>query len=314
MFEQLQSLDAVSINFNAAGIRTVNIILAVIMFGVALGIKPQIFKDIFSKPKSVIVGLFLQWIGLPALTFLFIMLLNDHITPMVAMGMILVASCPGGNISNFMSSFSKANVELSVSMTAITTCCAAFVTPINFAFWGGLYYNMSSVDMAGVPELNIGFLQMFKEVLLLIGVPVVLGLLFAHYFPKITKKITTPFQYLSLAFFIAMIVIAFSQNFQIFIDHILFIFFIVLCHNFLALSLGFSGATLFKLPKRDRRSLTIEVGIQNSGLGLVLLFNPEIFPQTGVGGMLFITAWWGIWHIVSGLAVATIFRRKQLTE
>ena len=313
MFEQLLSLNEVSINFNAGGVKILNIVLAIIMFGVALGIKPITFKEVFTKPKSIITGLFLQWIGLPAVTFLLIFLLKDHITPMVALGMILVASCPGGNISNFMSSFSKGNTELSVSMTTITTIFAAIITPLNFATWGYFYQKMLNNNMMEVPKISISFMNMFSEVIVLIGIPIILGLAFVKFFPNTTKKIIKPFQWASLAFFVFMVVIAFAQNFQIFIDHIFYIFIIVLIHNFLALSLGFSGASLMRLPRRDKRSISIEVGIQNSGLALVLLFNPTIFPQEGIGGMLFITAWWGVWHIVSGLTVSSIFRATKLT-
>lgn len=315
MKEQLESLSAITINFGQSGTTIVNILLAFIMFGVALGIRLDTFKDVFKKPKSLILGVFLQWIGLPALTTLLAILINNWITPMVALGMILVASCPGGNISNFMSSFAKGNIELSVSMTAITSACATFITPLNFFLWGNLYYR--TVSIAGdVPELVIPFLPMFGQVLILLGIPIVLGMIFAKKFPKATAKITKPLQMLSIVVFLGMIVISFAQNFQIIIDNIIYIFFIVLLHNACALGLGFTGATLFKVPKSDRRSLTIEVGIQNSGLGLVLLFNHAIFPPEiwhhQYGAMLLVTAWWGIWHIVSGLTVASIFRRKVI--
>ena len=109
-----------------------------------------------------------------------------------------------------------------------------------------------------------------------------------------------------------MIVLSFANNFDLFLKHIYFIFFIVLIHNFLALATGFSIASIFKLPNADRRTLTIETGIQNSGLGLVLLFNPKIFPaELALGGMLFITAWWGIWHIVSGLSISFYWNKRE---
>ena len=317
MKEQLESLSDLTINFGQGGTTIVNILLAFIMFGVALGIKLDTFKDVFKNPKSLIVGLVLQWVCLPALTTLLAILMNNWITPMVALGMILVSSCPGGNISNFMSSFAKGNVELSVSMTAITSAFATFITPLNFFLWGNLYYR--TVSIAGdVPELVIPFLPMFGQVLILLGIPIVLGMLFAKYYPKATEKIMKPFQVLSIVVFFGMVIIAFAQNFQIFIDNIIYIFFIVLIHNACALGLGYGGGALFKRPAIDRRSLTIEVGIQNSGLGLVLLFNPVIFPPEiwhhQYGGMLLITAWWGVWHIVSGLTVATGFRRSSINK
>ena len=292
-----------------------NIILAFVMFGVALGIKPQTFKDVFKNPKSVIIGVCSQWIALPAVTFLVAIALNQWITPMIALGMILVASCPGGNISNFMSSLSKGNIELSVSMTAITTAFAPIVTPFNFFFWGSLYSHVISIQN-DLPRLVIPFFPMLEQILLLLGVPIFLGLLFARYFPNATKKITKPAQILSILLFIAMAIVSFSQNFQLIVDNIIYVFFIVLLHNASALGTGFLGGTLGKVSIADRRSLTIETGIQNSGLGLILLFNPAIFPPEiwhgHYGGMLFITAWWGIWHIVSGLTVAFLFRRNPI--
>lgn len=317
MREQLESLSTLTINFGQGGMMIVNIILAFVMFGVALGIKTSTFKEVFQKPKSVIIGVLMQWIGLPLVTFLVALALNQWITPMIALGMILVACCPGGNISNFISSLSKGNVELSVSMTAITTALAPIVTPLNFFAWGNLYAYIVSVKQ-DIPELSIPFLPMLYQILLLLGLPIVLGIVFAKYHPNATKKITKPAQVLSILLFIGMVLVSFSQNWQIFLDNIIYVFFIVLLHNACALATGFVGAKLAKLPQKDCRSLTVEIGIQNSGLGLVLLFNPVIFPpeiwHQHYGGMLLVTAWWGIWHIVSGLTVAYLFRRKPLAE
>lgn len=315
MKEQLESLNGISINFGEGGMLIVNIILAFVMFGVALGIKTQTFKEVFTKPKSVILGIFLQWVGLPAVTFAIVLALNPFITPMIALGMLLVASCPGGNISNFISSLSKGNIELSVSMTAVTTVMAPVVTPINFFVWGTLYSQIISVK-SDIPMLVIPFMPMLEQILLLLGLPIVLGILFSHYFPNATNKITKPAQKMSILLFIGMVIASFSQNFQIILDNIFYVFFIVLLHNASALGVGYFGGKLAKVPEADVRSLTIETGIQNSGLGLILLFNPAIFPPEvwhgHYGGMLFIAAWWGIWHIISGLGVAYLFRRKKL--
>ena len=315
MREQLEGLNGISINFGEGGMMIVNIILAFVMFGVALGIKPRTFKDVFTNPKSVILGIVSQWVVLPAATFAIALALSPLITPMIALGMILVASCPGGNISNFISSLSRGNIELSVSMTAITTAFAPVITPINFFFWGSLYSQIISVR-GDIPMLVIPFLPMLEQILLLLGVPIVLGLIFARYFPNATKKITKPAQILSILLFIGMVIVSFSQNFQIILDNIFYVFFIVLLHNRVALGSGYMMGKLGKVSVADRRSLTIETGIQNSGLGMILLFNPAIFPPEvwhgHYGGMLFIAAWWGIWHIVSGLSVAYLFRRTPL--
>ena len=252
MKEQLEALNTVILNFGEGGMMIVNIILAFVMFGVALGIKLDTFKKVFTNPKSVIVGVLLQWIALPAVTFAIALALSPLITPMLALGMILVASCPGGNISNFMSSLSKGNVELSVSMTAITTATAPIITPINFFVWGSLYSSIIAVHN-DIPRLVIPFLPMLEQILLLLGVPIVLGLIFAHYFPNATKKITKPAQVISILLFLGMVIVSFSQNFQIFLDNIFYVFFVVLLHNGAALATGYFGGKLAKVSQAELR-------------------------------------------------------------
>ena len=319
MKEQLALLDSLNINLGAGEMVIVNIILAFVMFGVALGIKVQTFKEVFKSPKSVIVGMLLQWVALPAVTCLLAIILNPVITPMVAIGMLLVASCPGGNISNFMSSLSKGNVELSVSMTAITTAFAPLVTPFTFWFWATLYCRFAAVRN-DIPTLEIPFMDMLEQILLILGLPIIAGVLFAHYFPNASKRIMKPAQILSILLFIGMVAVSLTQvltalesKWAVYAS-ILCALVVVILHNASALSTGYFGSGLMKLPPLDRRSLTIEVGIQNSGLGLALLFNPAIFDPalwSHNGGMVIITALWGIWHIVSGLTISSIFRRQK---
>ncbi|MDR3653529.1 MAG: bile acid:sodium symporter family protein [Paludibacter sp.] len=313
MYEALNQLDPIRINFSASGMDLINLVLCFIMFGVALGIKPKQFNDLIKEPKPYLVGLFGHLFALPFMTFLLVVALNNYITPTIAMGMFLVAACPGGNISNFMTSYAKGNTELSVGLSASTTLLATISTPFNFALWGGLYLRYIS-SKAGhlLQPLQIDNLQMFKTVFILLGIPLILGIFFAKYFPKITVKLKKPIQYISIVFFIAMVVLAFANNWHLFLKYIFYIFFIVLIHNLLAFTTGFTLGSIFKVSNRDRRTITIEMGIQNSGLGLVLLFNPKIFPaDMAVGGMLFITAWWGIWHIISGLSISTYWSRHQ---
>lgn len=320
--EQLSSLDSVQLNFHTDTGIVMGLILALIMFGVALDIKPKTLLNIFKSPKSIITGILLQWFGLPLVTFLLIVATSSIITPMVAFGMILVASCPGGNISNFMSKFSKGNIELSVSLAAVSTISCPFITPFNFWFWGNLYLKFASLSgTVTVPKLVIPFSEIFTTVFLILAIPITLGILCGHYLPGLTKKITKPFSIFSLVIFFAMVVAMFVPNREIFVKYIIFILVIVFFHNLAAFGTGYFGAMMMKLPVRDRRSLTIEVGIQNSGLGLTLLLNPAIFdpqiwnnPETGVmyGGMMFVIAWWGIWHIIAGLTLSTCFRHSKL--
>ena len=316
--EIVSLIDGIDVTLNAGGMNTINIVLAFVMYGVALGIKPRMFVEVFKKPKSVLVGACSQIILLPLFTFLLALALGSSISWTMAMGMILVASCPGGNISNFISSLSKANVELSVSLTAISTALAILTTPFNFWFYGNLYMNLSNI--AGeVPQLTIPLWDVFKTIFILLGIPLTLGILTAHYLPKAADKMKKPMQIFSILFFIAMIVLSFMGNIDAFLKCIKYIFLIVLVHNLLALLLGYGTSSAFRLSARDRRTITIETGIQNSGLGLVLLLGTSIFADFPPhGGTLVITAWWGIWHIVSGLVAALLFnlsdRRKRTAK
>ena len=315
--EVIAHLDSIKVNMNEAGMNTITIVLAFVMFGVALGIKPRTFVDIIRKPQSVILGIICQMILLPALTFLLTITFKNQISPMIALGMILVASCPGGNISNFITSLSRGNTELSVSLTAINTAACIFTTPLNFAFWGGRYLKYAAKQDIILPELTIPFGEIFQSIVIIMGIPLVLGILCAHYLPKVAARLKKPMSYLSIVFFIAMVCIAFAGNFDVFIRCILVIFLVVLVHNLLALGIGFGTGTLLKVPYKDRRTLTIETGIQNSGLGLALLLNPKIFDPVmweNNGGMLVITAWWGVWHIISGLTLAMIWRANGRKE
>jgi bile acid:Na+ symporter, BASS family len=314
MFESLSALDQVRINFSASGSLILNIILSFIMFGVALNIRPKEFIHLFQKPKGLIAGLLAQIVFLPATTFLIILMLYRWITPTIAMGMILVAACPGGNISNFICNYAKGKIELSVAMTAMTTILSILTTPLNFAFWGDLYIRYLSKHAGHLLQpIVIDPWQMFQTVSILLGIPLFLGLLCAHFLPAFSKKIAPWFQRFSILLFVAMIVIAFANNFDLFIRYIYFISIIVLFHNAAAFFTGYATGTAFRVTEIERRAITIEVGIQNSGLGLALLLNPKIFsPELPIGGMLLITAWWGIWHIVAGLSLGTYWNHRPV--
>ena len=318
MSEQIiREIDALNVTMNG-GSTLLNVVLALVMFGVALGIKPRTFVDIVKSPKSIITGIVCQLVLLPALTLLLIMAMGNLISPMIALGMILVASCPGGNISNFITSLSRGNSELSVSLTAFNTAICVFSTPLNFAFWGKMYLNFAGNHYIGeLPELVIPLGDIFQSIIIM-GIPLVLGILCGQYLPKVANVLKKPLQYLTIVVFIAMVIIIFTGNLDVFMKVIQYIFLVVLLHNLLALGIGYGTSTLLKLPYKDRRTVTIETGIQNSGLGLVLLLNPNIFPDSGAwannGGMLVITAWWGVWHIISGLTLAGLWRWKGRKE
>lgn len=309
MKESLAALDYIRLNFSAESSATVNIALALMMFGVALDIKPHHFSTLIQNPRQLLAGVLSQAVVMPAATFLLVMALGDNITVGVALGMILVAACPGGNISNFITSLAKGNVALAVSLTAISTMIAVIMTPLNFTFWGNLYAQSSSL----VRPLSLDWRELLKSVSLILGAPMLLGMLCSIYLPKVAALLLKPFRILSLLFFIALVVIAFTQNFDIFINHIEYVFVVVLLQNSVALFTGYGMGSLFGLSIQNRRTLSIETGIHNSGLGLALLFNPTVFPtDLPLGGMAIIAGWWSIWHILSGTAIAFYWSRKNV--
>ncbi|MFO7924204.1 MAG: bile acid:sodium symporter family protein [Bacteroidales bacterium] len=306
MYEALASIDNIRLNFSEAGLLYMNITLACIMFGVAMEIKIDNFRKIFIYPKSAVLGIISQFIILPALTFALVILLNPP--PSIAMGMILIAACPGGNVSNFISALAKANIALSVGLTAFATLSATFFTPFNFAFWGGMYVRYyQKAGYLNIP-IHIDFLEMAKTVFILLGIPLILGMWFAHKFPNFAERNMKRIKITSIVLYLSFIAGALFANLEHFTSVIFPIGLLVMLLNIQTLSTGYIVGTVARVPVADRRSLSIETGIQNSGLALILIFN--IFNANG--GMAFMAAWWGIWQMVSGLLVAMILARIKI--
>ncbi len=310
MLEQLQKIDAVTLNLGSGSSLAFQLVIAFIMFGVALELDLQDFIRLFKNPKPAIIGIISQFLIMPALTFLLVLLLRNHITTSIGLGMLLVAACPGGNISNFFSNLAKGNLALSVSLTTFSTLAGFIMTPLNFTFWGNLYLtSFAPANLSGgVPQINIPLMEITKTILLILGLPLVLGVLFHYQFPRLTNRAVGSIKGLSILLFLSIVGIAFGRDFEHFVDYIGYIFAIVLVHNSLAQLSGFYFAKLAGLDFRDRKTIAIETGIQNSGLAIALLLNKNIFPEGFlIGGMMFIAAWWGLWHIVSGMTLAGIW-------
>ena len=310
MYDSLQQLDTLTINFNRTGNWLLMLFMAVVMYGVALGLKPQFFRGVFNRPRALFIGLACQWLIFPFVTFLLCVLSHSFVPPIVAMGLILVASCPGGAVSNFMTSYAKGNAELSVLMSTVTTLGAPIFTPINYAIWGGLYTKYMDAAAGNVLRtLQVPPTQIALTVIVIIGIPVLLGLITVKFAPNASARLKDIMRYLSIVIFLCVAGMMMSQNFILFKENIGYVFIIVLIHNLVGFGVGYAASTVGKTPVKDRRAVTLETGIQNSGLGLLLLFNTGIFPpEIAKGGMAFVTAWWGVWHIISGLLLGTAFR------
>ena len=297
-------IDSIKINFDTEGLWILNIALAIIMFGVALSIKIDDFKLLIKKPKILFVGIFSQFFLLPALTFVAILIIKPH--PSFALGMMMIAACPGGNISNFFSKMANGNAALSVSLTAFATLICIIMTPFNLQFYGGLYEPTNAI----LKTVELDPFSLFKLVLLILGVPLILGMLTNIYFEETAKKIEKKLKPFSMIIFLALIVIAVYDNLDIFLNYIHLVAGLVIFHNIGAYCIGFYTAKTFGLEKRDRKTISMETGIQNGGLGLLLIF--QFFD--GLGGMALLAAFWSIWDIFSGLVLAAFWTKdnKQL--
>lgn len=290
-------LDVLRLNFSSEDLLFLNLALALIMFGVALELKLKDFLYLFKNPKGIFLGLFSQLILLPFLTWCLVMWINPP--PSVSLGMFLVAACPGGNVSNFVSYFAKGNTALSISLTAITTLLSMVTTPLNFTIWAGFYPPAASL----LRVISLDFHDIFITVSVILGIPLVIGIFTRFYAPQFSKTLSKILKPLSLLIFGTFILISFLGNFDIFTTYLSLFFIWVLAHNSIALGSGYFVGRLARLPFTDIKTLTIETGIQNSGLGLVLIFT----YFDGLGGMALIAAAWGIWHLISGITLATIW-------
>lgn len=297
----MDAIDLVKINFSVDQLVLLNICLAFLMFGVALDIRNSDFKRILTQPKASITGLVCQLLLLPLLTIGMVYLFNPATS--IALGMVLIGVCPGGNVSNFAVHLSGANAALSVTLTSVVTLAAIVITPLAFYFWSGF---IPSVDR--LPQgLEVSPIEMFKTILSLIIIPLSIGMFLNNRFESFTNKIKRPVRLLSILIFLSFVVFAILGNWDNIVAHVYHVFWIVLVHNSLALTMGYGVARSVRLSEYDSRAISIETGIQNSGLGLILIFN--FFD--GLGGMAMIAAWWGIWHLISGFVLANYWARSK---
>lgn len=294
-------IDEVRLSFNPQTLTVLNAVLGLVMFGVALELKVEDFKLALKGPKGLALGLVGHHILFPAMTYLLVWVLNP--LPSIALGMILVSSCPAGHISNFLVHYSRGNTALSVSVSALSTAVAIVMTPLNFAFWGSLH----PITSALMRQVAMSPWEMLEVIVLLLGVPLVLGMWVARRYPEFAERVRKPMKWLSLLVLAGFIVGALAANFKYFLAYVSFVLLVVFIHNLLALVTGYTLSAAMGLAERDRRAITFEMGIQNSGLGLILIFN--FF--NGLGGMAIVTAWWGIWHIIAGMALATFWKRRD---
>ena len=282
------------VQFSSENLLILNVILAFMMFGVSLSLTGEDFRRVLKRPDAPIVGLLAQFVLLPAATCLTTWFFE--VEPEMALGMILVASCPGGSFSNIMTWLARANVAVSVSMTAISSLVAMVMTPFNFALYGWLNPHTRSM----LTDIQLDSMNILILVALVLGLPLLVGMMTGKLFPRFAARAEKPMRVITLLVLLLFVGVAFGNNMEVFLATADRIVILVVLQNLLALGMGAFAGGLTGLPRQDRRAITMEVGIQNSGLGLAILFT--FFPQAS--GMILIAAFWGVWHLISGLLLA----------
>jgi BASS family bile acid:Na+ symporter len=300
----IENIDQIQINFSPTTLRIVNFLIGLVMFGVALDLKFDDFKTVLGKPKAFLLGQLSQFFLLPAAACLIIKFFDPLAG--LALGVVIISACPGGNISNFLTNFSGGNTALSICMSTLSTLMAIFMTPFNITFWGAKNPAVASI----LREVNLDFWAIFNTVLVILVIPTFLGVSFARSFPVLTQKIKKWFLIGSFLLFSALIFGALFANLNNFVRYFSHFFGIVITVNTVALLIGIFMGKLGRLNSVDTRAITFEIGIQNAAFGLVIVFN--FFDEMGSAAI--ICAFWGIWHVLSGVSLALFWKKYSGTE
>ncbi len=269
----------------------VNPLLGIVMFGMGLTLKPSDFRVVFSHPKDVAIGTVAQFAIMPlvawALTKVF------HLPAELAVGVILVGTCPGGTSSNVITYLAKGDVALSVGITAMSTVLAPLMTPLLTYVYAG-------------ETVDVNVWSMFFSIIQVVIVPIVLGFIVNHYFSRFAARVTAVLPLVSTIAIMAIEGAVVSVNAQRILTSGLFILLIVVLHNVVGYLLGYGAGLLMKMDTTKCRTVSIEVGMQNSGLATSLAtVHFAQYPLATVPGAVF-----SVWHNVSGAILANVFNRS----
>ena len=268
----------------------VNTLLGIVMFGMGLTLRPGDFKVVFSRPKDVVLGCIAQFTIMPLLAFLLTRLFR--LSPELAIGVILVGTCPGGTSSNVMTYLSKGDVPLSVGMTAVSTVLAPFLTPLLTYVYAGA-------------KVDVNMASMFLSIIKVVIVPIAAGFIINHFFSRFTQNVVEILPLISTTAIVAIVAAVVSANSSKIMTSGLLIVGVVILHNVLGYFLGFSIGKLLKLDSSKCRAISIEVGMQNSGLATSLAATHFAqYPLATIPGAVF-----SVWHNISGAVLANIYAR-----
>jgi bile acid:Na+ symporter, BASS family len=296
----MNDIDALKINFSQDNLLILNICLAFIMFSIALDIRREDFANLWHNPKPAIVGMIAQLILLPLLTIGLVFLFNPP--PSVALGMVAISACPGGNNSNYTTYLAKGNTALAVTTTSISVLACIVTMPLYIWVGAKVIPNMESLNR----DVRLNVFDMVRIIGLLILLPLILGMAMRERLPALTEKIYKPFKTTSLILFFGLIAAALVANLQNVINYVGKVFWIVAVLNAIAFAIGYYFGKINKLSEADCRALTFETGIHNVTLALIVIFN--FFD--GLGGMALVAAWYGIWDLMTGFGLANYWGRR----
>ncbi len=266
-------------------------LLMIVMFGMGLTLKASDFAVVFSRPKDVIVGVSAQFLIMPFIAFLLIKIFQ--LPPELAVGVILVGTCPGGTSSNVMTYLAKGDVALSVGMTAVSTLLALFLTPLLTYFYIG-------------QAVEVSLIAMFMSIVKVVVIPISLGIIINMVFSKFTAKILPLLPAISVIAIVAIVASVVAANSKSVLSTGLIIFIVVVLHNILGYACGYFVAKITKMEEKRCATVSIEVGMQNSGLAASLAtIHFATMPLAAVAGALF-----SVWHNISGSILANIFAIK----
>lgn len=292
------ALDAARIELAPGGSLILPAILAVIMFSVALSLRPGDFAFLRVQPIRFAGAAAAQILALPLMTLALIHAIDP--LPSIALGMIVVACCPGGNVSNFFTQLARGDTALSVALTGTSSLAAALLTPISILFWTSLYAPAAAL----VDAVNVSPVPFVVQMTVLLAVPLALGMGVAFRFPAAAARIRPPLMAAALLGIVVMVAGGLAANWALITATAGVVVSIAVLHNALAFLTGAAAGRILGFDAPRRRALTFEVGIQNAGLGLVILLG----QFEGLGGAAAIVGTWSIWHLFAGLALAGAFR------
>lgn len=288
------------IQYDPQGLQALNAALAFIVFSVALHLRMDQLRSVLAAPRVVVIGLASQWLVLPLITIGLILLLQP--APVFAAGMILIAACPGGQVSNFYALLAHGNAVLSVTLTSLSTIACALLTPLLFAI------GMRAVGDAN-STLDVPLADMLRLLVWTVLLPLLLGLAMQRWLPAWTHRLRVPSRTLAGLLLAAIIAIGLFNNRGLITDPaVIGMYALVVLHNALAFAGGYAAARMARVPESEARAITLETGIQNAGLGLILIFN--FYPDQG--GMMTLVAVWGVWHLVAGAVLARWWHRRGI--